>query len=191
MAVNLSKGANHSLTREDPGLASVVVGLGWKVGSGPGNLDLDASALVLGGDGRVLSDAHFVFFNNRATPENSVRHTGDNKTGQGDGDDEQIAVDFTLLPEAAESVVFLVSIHQEDSAPPKTFGRVRDAYVRVVHQATGMEMCRYELTEDAYDEAAVVFGQLYRRDGEWKFRAIGQGYSSGLAGIAKDYGVSV
>lgn len=191
MAVNLSKGGNVSLTREDPGLASVVVGLGWRVGSGPGDLDLDASALVLGGDGRVLSDAYFVFFNNRSTPENSVRHTGDNKTGQGDGDDEQIAVDFTLLPERAESVVFLVSIHQQDGAAPKTFGRVRDAYVRVVHQATGMELCRYELTEDAYDETAVVFGQLYRRDGEWKFRAIGQGYASGLAGIAKDYGVNV
>ncbi|MFI2073803.1 TerD family protein [Streptomyces triculaminicus] len=190
MAVNLTKGGNFSLTRNEPGIASLVVGLGWKVNTGPGDVDLDASALVLGGDGRVLSDEHFVFFNNRATPENSVRHTGDNKTGEGDGDDEQIAVDFTLLPAQAESVVFVVSIHDENG-PAITFGRVRDAYIRVVHQATGVEMCRFELTEDAHDQTAMVFGQLYRREGEWKFRAIGQGYAAGLAGIAKDYGVNV
>jgi tellurium resistance protein TerD len=192
MSVSLSKGGNVSLSKEAPGLRAVLVGLGWDVRTTSGaDFDLDASALMVGANGKILSDAHFVFFNNRSTPENSVRHTGDNKTGAGDGDDEQIAVDFNLLPENAESVVFLVSIHQEGAAAPKTFGRVRDAYVRVVHQATGMELCRYELTEDAYDETAVVFGQLYRRDGEWKFRAVGQGYSSGLAGIAQDYGVDV
>lgn len=190
MTVSLSKGGNLSLTRSQPGLASVVAGLGWKVNTGPGDMDLDASALVLGADGRVLSDEHFVFFNNRATPDNSVRHTGDNRTGEGEGDDEQIAVDFTLLPPEAESVVFVVSIHDQDGAAD-TFGRVRDAYIRVVHQTAGVEMCRYELTEDGRDETAIVFGQLYRRDGEWKFRAIGQGYASGLLGIAKDYGVDV
>ncbi|OMI36754.1 TerD family protein [Streptomyces sparsogenes] len=190
MAVSLTKGSNFSLTRTDPGLASVVVGLGWKVNTGPGDVDLDASALVLGADGRVLSDQHFVFFNNRSTPEASVRHTGDNKTGEGEGDDEQIAVDFNLLPPLAESVVVVVSIHNH-GGPAITFGRIRDAYIRVVHQATGVEMCRYELTEDAHDQTAMVFGQLYRREGEWKFRAIGQGYATGLAGIAKDYGVNV
>ena len=191
MSVNLSKGSNFSLTRSEPGIASVVVGLGWTVHSGPGDIDLDASALVLGVDGRVLSEQHFVFFNNRTTPEKSVRHTGDNKTGQGDGDDEQIAVDFNLLPAQAESVVFVVSIHAEGHAATSTFGRVRDAYIRVVHQATGLEMCRFELTEDAHDQSAMLFGQLYRREGEWQFRAIGQGYATGLAGIAKEYGVNV
>ncbi|MGY0056358.1 TerD family protein [Streptomyces sp. LZ34] len=190
MAVSLSKGSNYSLTRTEPGLASVVIGLGWKVNTGPGDVDLDASALVLGGDGRVLSDQHFVFFNNRTTPEGSVRHTGDNKTGEGEGDDEQIAVDFNLLPPHTESVVFVTSVHNEGGAAI-TFGRIRDAYIRVVHQATGVEMCRYELTEDAYDQTAMVFGRLYRREAEWKFRAIGQGCATGLAGIAKDYGVNV
>ncbi|MDT0548381.1 MULTISPECIES: TerD family protein [Streptomyces] len=190
MAVSLTKGSNYSLTRAEPGLASVVVGLGWKVNTGPGDVDLDASALVLGGNGRVLSDQHFVFFNSRTTPEGSVRHTGDNQTGEGEGDDEQIAVDFNLLPAQAESVVFVVSIHNEGGAAT-TFGRIRDAYIRLVHQATGVEMCRYELTEDAHDQTAMVFGQLYRRESEWKFRAIGQGYATGLGGIAKDYGVNV
>ncbi|MGW1887155.1 TerD family protein [Streptomyces sp. NPDC001970] len=191
MAVNLSKGSNFSLTRSEPGIASVVVGLGWTVNTGPGDIDLDASALLLGADGRVLSDNHFVFFNNPTTPEKSVRHTGDNKTGAGEGDDEQLAVDFNLLPAQTESVVFVVSIHNEGGSSVNNFGRVRDAYIRVVHQATGLEMCRFELAEDAHDQAAMVFGQLYRRDGEWKFRAIGQGYATGLAGIAKEYGVSV
>lgn len=191
MSVNLSKGSNFPLTRTEPGIASVVVGLGWTVHSGPGDIDLDASALVLGADGRVLSDQHFVFFNNRSTPENSVRHTGDNKTGHGGGDDEQLAVDFNLLPAQAESVVFVVSIHTEGNAAASTFGRVRDAYIRVVHQATGLEMCRFELTEDAHDQSAMVFGQLHRRDGQWKFRAVGQGYTTGLTGIAKEYGVNV
>ncbi|MEU3304628.1 TerD family protein [Streptomyces sp. NPDC006678] len=191
MSVNLSKGSNFPLTRTEPGIASVVVGLGWTVHSGPGDIDLDASALVLGADGRVLSDQHFVFFNNRSTPEKSVRHTGDNKTGQGEGDDEQLAIDFNLLPAHAESVVFVVSIHAEGHAAAGAFGRVRDAYIRVVHQATGLEMCRFELTEDAHDQSAMVFGQLYRCDGEWKFRAIGQGYATGLTGIAKEYGVNV
>ncbi|MBH5336081.1 TerD family protein [Streptomyces pactum] len=191
MTVSLTKGGNFSLTRSEPGLAGVVAGLGWKVNTGPGDMDLDASALVLGADGRVLSDGHFVFFNNPACPDNAVRHTGDNRTGEGEGDDEQIAVDFDLLPPEAEAVVFVVSIHDEHGTPAHTFGRVRDAYIRVVHVAAGMELCRYELTEDSQDETAMVFGQLYRRDGEWKFRAIGQGYASGLAGIAKDYGVNV
>ncbi|MFD8194025.1 TerD family protein [Streptomyces wuyuanensis] len=191
MTVNLSKGDDFSVTRSEPGTASVVVGLGWTVHSGPGDVDLDASALVLGADGRVLSDRHFVFFNNRATPEKSVRHTGDNKTGLGEGDDEQIAVDFDQLPGQAESVVFVVSIHTDGHSDAVTFGRVRDAYIRVVHHATGLEMCRFELTEDAHDQTAMVFGQLRRHDGEWKFRAIGQGHATGLAGIAKEYGVQV
>ena len=191
MGVSLSKGGNVSLSKEAPGLTAVVVGLGWDARSTTGtDFDLDASAIVCGADGKVLSDAHFVFFNNLKTPDGSVEHTGDNLTGEGEGDDEQIKVDLAGAPSAVDKVVFPVSIYDADSRG-QSFGQVRNAFIRVVNQAGGTEIARYDLSEDASSETAMVFGEIYRHGGDWKFRAVGQGYASGLRGIATDFGVDV
>ncbi|MEV0276939.1 TerD family protein [Streptomyces sp. NPDC050610] len=191
MGVTLSKGGNVSLSKEAPGLTAVIVGLGWDVRTTTGaDYDLDASALLCGGAGKVLSDQHFVFFNNLASPDGSVQHSGDNLTGGGDGDDEQIKIDLSAVPADVEKVVFPVSIYEADERN-QSFGQVRNAFMRVVNQADGKEIARYDLTEDASTETAMVFGEVYRHGGEWKFRAIGQGYASGLAGIASDFGVNV
>ncbi|MFD0274392.1 TerD family protein [Kitasatospora sp. NPDC127111] len=191
MGVSLAKGGNVSLTKEAPGLTAVIVGLGWDVRTTTGaDYDLDASALLCDALGKVVSDQHFVFFNNLRSPEGSVEHSGDNLTGGGDGDDEQIKVDLSAVPADVAKVVFPVSIYDAD-ARLQSFGQVRNAFIRVVNQANGQEIARYDLTEDASTETAMVFGELYRNGAEWKFRAIGQGYASGLRGIATDYGVNV
>ncbi|XVQ13473.1 TerD family protein [Spirillospora sp. CA-255316] len=191
MGVSLSKGGNVSLTKQAPGLTAVTVGLGWDLRTTTGaDFDLDASALVLDGSGKILSDGHFVFFNNLRTPDGGVEHTGDNKTGVGEGDDEQINVNFGAMPDTAERVAFAVSIYEADTRG-QNFGQVRNAFIRVVNQGDGTEMARYDLSEDASTETAMVFGELYRNGAEWKFRAVGQGYASGLAGIATDFGVNL
>ncbi|MEO6502081.1 MAG: TerD family protein [Jatrophihabitantaceae bacterium] len=191
MGVSLAKGGNVSLTKQAPGLSAVLVGLGWDERTTSGQaFDLDASALMLTSAGRILSDSHFVFFNNLASPDGSVEHTGDNLTGEGEGDDEQIKVDLSRVPAEVDRIVFPVSIYDADSRG-QNFGQVRNAFIRVVNQADGVELARYDLSEDASGETAMIFGELYRRAGDWKFRAVGQGYSSGLAGIAGDYGVNV
>ncbi|WP_406206048.1 TerD family protein [Kitasatospora sp. NBC_01560] len=191
MGVSLAKGGNVSLTKEAPGLTAVIVGLGWDVRTTTGaDYDLDASALLCNALGKVVSDQHFVFFNNLRSPDGSVEHSGDNLTGGGDGDDEQIKVDLAGVPADVAKVVFPVSIYDAD-ARLQSFGQVRNAFIRVVNQANGQEIARYDLTEDASTETAMVFGELYRNGAEWKFRAIGQGYASGLRGIATDYGVNV
>ena len=191
MSVSLSKGGNVSLTKEAPGLTAVAVGLGWDVRTTTGaDFDLDASALMLANTGKIISDAHFIFFNNLTSPDGSVQHTGDNLTGEGEGDDEVIKVDLANTPPTIESIFFPVSIHMADERA-QTFGQVSNAFIRVVNQADGQELARYDLSEDASTETAMVFGELYRNGAEWKFRAIGQGYASGLAGIARDYGVNV
>jgi tellurium resistance protein TerD len=191
MTVNLTKGGNVSLTKQAPGLSAVVVGLGWDARTTDGKaFDLDASAIVCDSGGRVLSDKHFVFFNNLSTPDGAVQHSGDNLTGEGAGDDEQVRVNLAGLPPEAARVVFPVSIYEADSSG-QTFGQVRNAFIRVVNQADNAELARYDLSEDASTETAMVFGELYRNNEEWKFRAVGQGYSAGLAGIARDFGVNV
>jgi tellurium resistance protein TerD len=191
MGVSLSKGGNVSLTKAAPGLSAVLVGLGWDVRTTTGAaFDLDASAIACGADGKVLSDAHFVFFNNLKSPEGAVEHTGDNVTGEGEGDDEQIKVNLAGTPAEIDKVVFPVSIYDAGSRG-QSFGQVRNAYIRVVNQADESELARYDLTEDASTETAMVFGELYRNGAEWKFRAVGQGYATGLAGIASDFGVNV
>jgi tellurium resistance protein TerD len=190
MTVNLTKGGNVSLTKAAPGLSAVVVGLGWDARTTDGKaFDLDASAIVCNAEGRVLSDKHFVFFNNLSTPDGAVQHSGDNLTGEGGGDDEQVRVDLASLPAEAARIVFPVSIYEADTAG-QSFGQVRNAFIRVVNQADGNEMARYDLSEDASTETAMIFGELYRGNDEWKFRAVGQGYSAGLAGIARDFGVN-
>ncbi len=191
MGGSLSKGGNVSLTKEAPGLTAVVVGLGWDVRTTTGtDFDLDASALLLNAENKVLSDQHFVFFNNLKSPDGSVEHTGDNLTGEGEGDDEQIQVGLSTVPAEVTKIVFPVSIYDADSRQ-QNFGQVRNAFIRVVNKADNSEIARYDLSEDASTETAMVFGELYRNGEEWKFRAVGQGYASGLSGIASDFGVNV
>jgi len=191
MSVSLSKGGNVSLTKAAPGLASVVVGLGWDLRTTTGaDFDLDSSALLLDASSKVPTDKHFVFFNNLTSPEGAVEHLGDNLTGAGEGDDEQIKVNLAAVPADVEKIVFPVSIYDAENRQ-QSFGQVRNAFIRVVNQAGEAEIARYDLSEDASTETAMVFGELYRHGAEWKFRAIGQGYASGLRGIAQDFGVNV
>ena len=191
MGVSLSKGGNVSLSKEAPGLTAVLVGLGWDVRSTTGaDFDLDASALLTNTEGKVANDSNFVFFNNLKSPDGSVEHTGDNLTGEGEGDDESLKVNLAGVPADVDKIVFPVSIHEAGSRG-QSFGQVRNAFIRVVNQDGGAELARYDLTEDASTETAMVFGELYRNGAEWKFRAVGQGYASGLSGIATDFGVGV
>ncbi|MFG3493947.1 TerD family protein [Streptomyces sp. NPDC047928] len=191
MGVSLSKGGNVSLTKAAPNLTAITVGLGWDVRTTTGtDFDLDASALLTNAEGKVATDGNFVFFNNLKSPDGSVEHTGDNLTGEGEGDDEQIKVNLATVPVDVEKIVFPVSIYEAESRQ-QSFGQVRNAFIRVVNQADNQELARYDLSEDASTETAMVFGELYRHGAEWKFRAIGQGYASGLRGIAQDFGVNV
>jgi tellurium resistance protein TerD len=191
MSVSLNKGGNVSLTKEAPGLSAVLVGLGWDARTTSGaDFDLDASALMLGTSGKILSDQHFIFFNNLSSPDGSVEHMGDNLTGAGEGDDEVIKVNLATVPADVDKITVTVSIYDADTRG-QSFGQVRNAYIRVVNQTGGSEITRYDLSEDASTETAMIFGELYRSNNEWKFRAVGQGYSTGLAGIAKDFGVNV
>ncbi|MBM7416627.1 MULTISPECIES: TerD family protein [Nocardiaceae] len=191
MGVSLTKGGNVSLTKAAPNLTAVSVGLGWDIRTTTGtDFDLDASAIALGTDKKVVSDQHFVFFNNLKSPDGSIEHTGDNTTGEGEGDDELINVELSAVPPNIDTINFPVSIYEAD-ARSQSFGQVRNAYIRVVDKSNGTELARYDLSEDASTETAMVFGELYRNGAEWKFRAVGQGYASGLAGIARDFGVNV
>lgn len=192
MSVTLTKGGNVSLSKIAPSLTAVTVGLGWDVRTTTGaDFDLDASALLCRADGKVVDDKHFVFFNNLVSPDGSVVHTGDDLTGGNSaGDDEQIKVDLNALPATIDKVVFPVSIYDAEKRG-QSFGQVANAFIRIVNQADDTEMARFDLTEDASTETAMVFGELYRNGVEWKFRAVGQGYASGLRGIALDYGVNV
>ena len=193
MVVSLSKGGNVSLTKEagPAGLNKVLVGLGWDVRTTTGqDFDLDASALSCNEAGKVVTDQHFVFYNNLTSPDGKVVHQGDNRTGEGDGDDEVVEVDLAGMGPDVDKVVFPVSIDQAD-ARGQNFGQVTGAFIRVVNADNQTELARYDLSEDASSETAMVFGELYRNAAEWKFRAIGQGYASGLAGIVRDYGVNL
>ena len=191
MSVSLTKGGNVSLSKEAPGLTAVTVGLGWDDRSTDGaDFDLDASALMLNAAGKVANDLHFVFFNNLRSPEGSVEHTGDNLTGEGEGDDESIKVNLASVPTDVEKIVFTVTIYDAPNRN-QNFGMVRNAFIRIINQAGGAEIVRYDLSEDFSVETALVFGELYRHGAEWKFRAVGQGYMEGLAGIARDYGVNL
>ena len=190
MGVTLAKGGNVSLSKAAPNLTRVQIGLGWRARSTTGaDFDLDASALLCA-NGRVLGDEYFVFYNQLKSPEGSVEHTGDNLTGEGEGDDESILVELGQVPAHCDKIVFPVSIYDAESRG-QSFGQVRNAFIRIVNQAGGAELARYDLSEDASTETAMIFGEVYRNASEWKFRAVGQGYSTGLAGIARDFGVNV
>ncbi|KWO12738.1 TerD family protein [Burkholderia ubonensis] len=191
MAVSLSKGGNVSLSKEAPGLSEVLVGLGWdpRVTDGT-EFDLDASVFVTGDSGKVLSDAGFIFYNNKKSADGTVEHLGDNRSGQGEGDDEQVVVKLTGLAADVKKLVFAVTIHDAESRK-QSFGQVSNAYIRVVNKADGKEIARYDLSEDASTETAMIFGELYRHNGEFKFKAIGQGFAGGLKPLAEAHGVNI
>lgn len=192
MPVNLQKGQKVSLTKGNPGLTKVVVGIGWDVNGFDtgGDFDLDAAAFLLTDTGRVSDQKDFVFYGNLAHPSGSVRHLGDNLTGAGDGDDEQIQIDLSGVPANITKIAFTVTIYEAE-ARRQNFGQVSNAFVRIFNEATGEELLRYDLGEDFSIETAVVFGELYKNNGEWKFNAIGSGYQGGLAALCANYGVDV
>lgn len=191
MAISLQKGQNVSLTKTTPGLKRVRFGLGWDLRKTDGSaFDLDASAFVLDASGKVLSDQHFVFYNNSQDPSGAVVYRGDNRTGQGEGDDEVVEVDLGLLTPNVAKVTFVVTIHDAE-ARKQNFGQVSNAYIRALNAEDNQEIARYDLSEDASTETAMIFSELYRHNEEWKFKAIGQGYAGGLAAVARDYGVNL
>jgi len=191
MAVSLKKGGNVSLTKEAPGLSKVTIGLGWdpRVTDGT-DFDLDASVFVCGEDGKVISDKHFIFYNNAKSPDGSVEHTGDNRSGEGEGDDEQVKVDLGSVPADVKKLVFAVTIH--DAGPRnQNFGQVANAFMRVINQDGEKELARYDLSEDYSVETAMIFGEVYRHGTEWKFKAIGGGFEGGLGPLASSHGVNL
>lgn len=191
MALSLQKGGNISLTKQDASLSRITVGLGWDPRSTDGQqFDLDASAFLLNSSGRVRSDADFIFYNQLRSADGSVEHTGDNRTGQGDGDDESINIDLTRLSADIDRVAIVVTIDQAEQRR-QNFGQVGGAFIRIVNQTNDQEMTRYDLGEDFSTETAVIFGEIYRYGSEWKFRAVGQGYQGGLGPLARNYGVNV
>ncbi len=191
MAISLSKGGNVSLTKSAPGLTNIVIGLGWDARATDGaGFDLDASAFLLAAAGKVRSDSDFIFFNQATSADGSVKHLGDNTTGEGDGDDEQLTVDLAKVPADVDKIAIAVTIHEAE-ARNQNFGMVSQAFVRVVNAADNSEIVRYDLSEDFSVETALVFGEVYRNSGEWKFKAVGQGFQGGLGAMAKNYGVNV
>ena len=191
MAVSLSKGGNVNLSKEAPGLTKILVGLGWDARSTDGqDFDLDGSAFILNDQGKVRTDADFIFYNNLKSSDGSVEHTGDNLTGQGEGDDEQVKVNLATVPGDVDKIVVAVTIH-DAAARNQNFGQVSNAFIRVVNDDNATEIARYDLSEDASTETAMVFGEVYRAGTEWKFRAVGQGFAGGLGPLAANYGVNV
>ena len=192
MPVNLKKGQKVSLTKENPGLKRVVVGLGWDVNAFDtgGDFDLDAAAFLLTDSGKVKDSGDFVFYGNLKHTSGSVQHMGDNLTGAGDGDDEQIKVDLSMVPGDISKIAFSATIYEAE-ARRQNFGQVNNAFIRIYNEETGEEILRYDLGEDFSIETAVVFGELYKNGNEWKFNAIGSAYQDGLAALCANYGVDV
>lgn len=191
MGISLSKGGNISLSKESPGLARILIGLGWDVRATDGKeFDLDASAFLLTTNGKVRSDADFIFYNQLKSSDGSVEHAGDNRTGDGDGDDEAIKVDLTRVPADIDKIAIAVTIH-DASQRAQNFGMVSGAFIRVVNSDNNVEITRFDLSEDASIETAMIFGEVYRHGTDWKFRAVAQGFKNGLSGLCAMYGVNV
>ncbi|EMF7616019.1 TerD family protein [Providencia stuartii] len=191
MAVSLVKGGNVSLTKEAPTMNVAMVGLGWDARVTDGaDFDLDASVFMVGEDDKVLSDANFIFFNNKVSPCGSVEHQGDNRTGEGDGDDEQVKIDLTKVPAEVKKLVFSVTIYDAETRK-QNFGMVSNSFMRVYNNDTNAEIARFDLSEDASTETAMIFGELYRHGNEWKFKAVGQGFAGGLSALAAQHGVNI
>ena len=191
MPITLAKGGNLSLSKEDPNLTKAVLGLGWDVRSTDGqDFDLDASAFLLNAAGKVRADSDFIFYNQMKSTDGSVEHTGDNRTGEGEGDDEQIKIDLSRVPAEVQTVSFTVTIHDAE-ARRQSFGQVRNAFIRLVNEQSNNEIVRFDLGEDFSTETAVIFAEIYRNNNEWKFRAVGQGFAGGLGALARNYGISL
>lgn len=191
MAISLQKGGNVSLTKTDPGLTNAQIGLGWDARATDGAaFDLDSSVFLVGESGKVLSDSHFVFYNQKTSPDGAVVHAGDNTTGVGEGDDETISINLPGVDPQVQRIVFAVTIHEAE-ARKQNFGMVRNAFMRVMNKDSKTELARYDLSEDYSTETAMVFGEIYRHGGEWKFKAIGQGFAGGLRALASNHGVNV
>lgn len=191
MAVSLIKGGNVSLTKEAPTMNVAMVGLGWDARVTDGaEFDLDASVFMVGDDGKVISDASFISFNNKTSTCGSVTHMGDNRTGAGDGDDEQVKIDLSKIPAEVKKLVFAVTIYDAE-ARKQNFGMVSNSFMRVFNNDNGTEIARFDLSEDASTETAMVFGELYRNNSEWKFKAVGQGFAGGLSALASQHGVNI
>lgn len=192
MPINLAKGQKVDLTKKNPGLKNIMVGLGWDVNAfdSGADFDLDAAAFMLGSNGRCPTEKEFIFYGNLEHTSGDVKHMGDNLTGEGEGDDEQIEVDLTVIPSNVDKIAFTVTIY--DAEPRRqNFGQVSNAYIRIVDMATNSELIRYDLGEDFSIETAVVVGEIYRYNGEWKFNAIGSGFQGGLAALCGHYGIEV
>lgn len=189
--ISLSKGQNISLTKELPSLKQILVGLGWDTNDYVGAAyDLDVSAFMLGVNGKVPNSDYFVFYSQLVGPNNSVVHTGDNLTGEGDGDDESLIVDLTKVPTAVDKIVFTVTIH-DAQLRSQSFGQVRNAFIRLVDDNTKQEVLRFDLTENFSTETSVVVAELYRYQSEWKFKAVGAGYNTNLADFCDKFGIQV
>lgn len=191
MAISLQKGGNVNLSKEAPGMKKMLVGLGWNIRATDGDaFDLDGSVFLLNAGGKVRSDADFVFYNQAKSSDGSVVHSGDNRTGEGEGDDESITVELDKVPADVDKIAVCVTIHDAE-AKRQNFGMVASAYVRCVDAVSNVEVARYDLSEDASVETAMIFGEIYRHNGEWKFKAMGQGFKGGLGPMAKNFGVNV
>ena len=192
MPISLQKGQKVSITKGNPGLTNVVVGLGWDVNKFDtgGAFDLDTAAFLLTDSGRVSTQDDFIFFGNLKHPTGCVQHLGDNLTGAGDGDDEQIKINLSLVPSSITKIVFTVTIYDAE-VRSQNFGQVNNAFIRIYNEVTGEEILRYDLGEDFSIETAAVFGELYKYGDEWKFNAIGSGYQGGLAALCNNYGIEV
>ncbi len=191
MSISLTKGGNISLSKTDPTLKNVLVGLGWDARPTDGaDFDLDASAFLVKEDGKVRTDGDFIFYNQTKSSCGSVEHTGDNRTGAGEGDDEALIVLLDKVPQDIHKIIFTVTIHEAE-ARKQNFGQVSKAFVRIVNKDTNQEVTRYDLSEDASIETAMIFGEIYRHGNEWKFKAVGQGYAGGLGALARQYGINV
>ncbi|WP_445492976.1 TerD family protein [Niallia sp. 03133] len=192
MSINLSKGQRIDLTKTNPGLKRAIIGLGWDTNryDGGADFDLDASAFLANENGKVENDIDFVFYNNLKHPSGGVEHTGDNRTGEGDGDDEQIIIDFSQMPAHVQKIGIAVTIHDAEHRS-QNFGQVSNSFVRVVNEENNTEILRFDLGEDFSVETAVVICELYKHNGDWKFNAIGSGFSGGLAALCRNYGLEV
>ena len=190
MTINLSKGQKIDLTKSNPSLKRAVIGLGWDTNkySGGGDFDLDASAFLVGSNGKTNNDLDFIFYNNLEHSTGSVIHTGDNRTGEGDGDDEKLIIEFAKVPSDIDKIAITVTIY-DAIARAQNFGQISNAFVRVVNEETNEEILRYDLSEDFSVETALVFCEIYRNNGEWKFSAVGSGFQGGLSALCKNYGL--
>lgn len=191
MAISLSKGGNLSLSKTDPSLNQVLIGLGWDARATDGaDFDLDASAFLLAANEKVRGETDFIFYNQTRSPEGSVEHTGDNRTGAGDGDDEAVKINLAKVPADVQKISITVTIHDAQNRG-QNFGQVQNAFIRVVNDQTNVEIVRFDLNEDYSTETAMIFGELYRHNNEWKFRAVGQGYNGGLSAMCQQFGISI